>query len=908
MRTSIQRSLVKTTAIGFCAAFGLNAAPTVTAPDRAAAGPRPTPLPAATPLVPAAVPLVTGKFITPLGRQTNVGSFPANMLLSPDGRFVVVTNVGYRQFVSVLSATDGRLVSQIGFGARRTDGSDKREGLYYGLAFGPPSNGPASNGSASGGAVSGGSTSNGVVPNGSVPLYVSRGAEDKVSVLALDANGQLQNTARSLENPSPIPGFLLPRFFAGLALSGDGARLFAANNNANPLEKMRGALSIFDTGGKEATVQVPLPGFPLAVAALTRGPLAGQKVYVSSEQMGVVSVVDPRAGKETRQIATGAQTTALLLDRAGRRLFAANSGSDTLSVIDTATDRVQSTIVLRPPALRGLPGATPLGIALSPDERRAFVALADMNAVAVVDLGANRGAGALLGYLPAGWYPTSVVVSPDGRRLFVANAKGVNERNPNDKPKPGLAERPQYIQNVIEGTVSTIELPAALASLPRLTAQTVTNNRLAAALRGASGFGNPGIEHIIYIIKENRTYDQVLSDLPRGTRDPSLLMFGREVTPNQHALAERFVLLDNFYCCAEVSGDGWNWSTSGMASEYTARNVPYNYAGRGRQYDFEGQNNGVAVELQGIPDVARSPGGYIWDAVGRAGLSYRNYGFFSNIPSPSAPGNQPTKTALLNRSCPDFRPYDMTYADSDAWVTYNAPAPRQMKEYGRFKAPSRFAAWKREFDEYVRSGTLPRFMMVRLPRDHTSGTTPGASSPRAMVADNDYAVGQLVEAVSRSPFWKKTAIFIVEDDAQNGFDHVDAHRSIAFVVSPFVQRATHDSRFYNTDSVLRTMELLMGLPPMTQYDAIAPPLAVFGARPANDAPFQAILPAREIIAQVNAPTAYRAKDSARLLNALVEESAPDEELNDILWHAIKGRHTPKPARRYGLRLTPHPEP
>ncbi len=836
-----------------------------------------------TAVVPQAVPLVTGKLITPQGRQTNVGSFPANLLLSPDGRFVIVTNVGYRQYVSVLSAKTGQLISQVGFNAQRTDDAKKKEGLYYGLAFGP-------------------ATKN------ETTLYAARGAEDKVSVLTLSASGMLQNTGKALSNPSGVShtadtsGTVRAGNVAGIAVT-EGGRLYAANNSANPQNKMRGSLSIIDTRANKTLAQVEMAGYPYAVAALTRGRSTAKKVYVTSEQAGTVSVIDPAAARVTKEITTGTHPVALLLDKTQGRLFVANAGSDTISIVRTDTDRVERTLLLRPNDVRGLPGATPTGLALSPDEKRLYVTLSDMNAVAVVDLPR----GTLAGYIPVGWYPTAVAASRDGKRLFVANAKGINARNPNSRPVvPG--ERSQYIQNIIEGTVSTIDVPDANALRP-LTARVIINNRVAPNLneRAIALLKNPGIEHIIYVIKENRTFDQVLGDLPQGNGDPSLCLFPRAVTPNQHALAERFVLLDNFYCCAEVSADGWNWSTSGMISEYTARNSVYNYAQRGRPYDFEGQNNGVSVDLVDIPDVARAPSGYIWDHVAKAGLSYRNYGFFTVFPSSNSSESKesgPTKKALAGHTDRNFRPYDLTYSDSDAWVIHNAAAPNQLKEYGEYKAPSRFAAWKREFDAYVENNNLPRFQMVRLPRDHTSGTAPGASSPRAMVADNDYAVGQLVETVSKSPYWKKTAIFILEDDAQNGFDHVDAHRSVALVVSPFIRKETRDSRFYNTDSVLRTMELLMGLPPMNQYDAIAAPIAVFGSAAGNDEPFAAILPAKEIVAEVNESRAYRAQDSARLLNPLKEESAPDEELNDILWHALKGKSTPKPVRRYSLRLNP----
>ena len=664
---------------------------------------------------------------------------------------------------------------------------------------------------------------------------------------------------------------------------------------------MRSHLYVLKTDGAAPTT-IDLPGYPFAVAAVTKGIGADKKVFVSSEQRGVVSVVNPQTGTLVRDIPTGTQPIGLTLDRAQARLFVANAGSDTLSVIDTSTDRVTQTLLLRPAGSRGLPGATPTSVALSPDEKHLYVTLGDLNAVAVVDLPGLT----LAGYLPVGWYPTSVVVSPDGKRLFVANAKGVATRNPNAAPLPGLTQRPQYIQNIIEGTVTTLDL--GRQNLKTSTAQVLANSMGRAVPK--TPFKNPGIKHVFYLIKENRTYDQVLGDLPPGDGDSSLTLFGRDVTPNQHALASRFVLLDNFYDCAEVSGDGWNWSTAGMASENTERNVPFNYSGRTRNYDFEGTNNGVAVNLLGIPDAARPPGGYLWDGCAAHGVGFRNYGFFADdleLPRTSAElgttglQNSPTQKALVGKSDADFRFFDTNYADSEAWVQNKlTPAPKQLTEYGVFHDPSRFTAWKREFDAYVKNGTLPPFSMVRFMRDHTGGTTPGASSPRAMVADNDYAVGQMVDTISHSPYWKSSAIVIVEDDAQNGYDHVDAHRSTCYVISPFIAPGTHDSRFYNTDSALRTIERLLGLPPMSRYDALAPPLAVFGPSAAvNDAPYDAVLPPKEILAEVNGRNAYRAQDSARLLNPLHEQSGPDEQLNDILWRSLRPSTTPPP-RHYGL--------
>ncbi len=834
------------------------------------------------------VPLVTGKLITPVGRQIPVGSFPVNMLLSPDGKYVVVTNAGFRQFLSVLSVEDGHVVSQIPVGTSR--GQDKT-GLYYGMAFGTKDL-PGFR----------------LQEKGLWPLFVSRGAEEKVSLFTLSDNGVLTGPEREYSIPSTAPAGKSPFHVAGIGIvpGVDGPILCAANNHTSPYTDMRGEVAFVDTSkpGQIAN-RIKTPGFPFAVAVAGTD-TAKAKAYVSSERDGVVSVVRSGQSKVERDINTGDHPIALLLNKNGDRLYVANAGSDTVSIVDTKTDAVIGTFLLRPDDMRGLPGATPTGLALTPDEKKLYVTLGDMNAVAVVELPKGK----LIGYIPVGWYPTAAVVSPDGKRLFVANAKGVRARNPNDQE---VGKWGRYIENIIEGSVSVIPIPGD-GELKQMTAQTLANNLIAR---------NPDkteiskiedlkskIEHVIYIVKENRTYDQVLGDLPQGNGDRSLCLFPREVTPNQHALAERFALLDNFYCCAEVSADGWDWSTSGMISEYTARNAPYNYSGRGKKYDFEGQNNGVPVDLEGISDVARAPSGYIWDQVAKKGISYRNYGFYLSFEGegdrgpegrPLAINNTPNKRVLVDHTDLDFLQFDMTYADSDAWRIADAACPKQRKAYGRFNAPSRFAEWKREFDNFVRTRTLPRFMMVRMPRDHTSGTTPDLHSPRAMVADNDFAIGQMVEAISASPYWEKTAIFILEDDAQNGFDHVDAHRSIAFVISPYVKAGSVDRRFYNTDSMLRTMGLLLGLPPLCQYDAVASPIAVFGERPENSEQYKAVLPDRKILAEVNQPTAYRAQDSARL-DFRRADSVADEVLTDIVWGSVKGGSAQKPTMRRGLLL------
>lgn len=777
----------------------------------------------------AETPLSTGKLIAPIGDHVDVGSYPVNMILSPDRKFVVVTNSGFRQQISVIDAATGRVVDKVEFG----QGRGSKLGLYYGLAFG----------------------SDGT-------LFASRGAEDKISTFKLSSAGKLE-AGPVLDNKAP-EGSTIPHHVAGVA-EWNGS-LIAVNNQTHKGSNMKGSVSVIDPASNTVKSKITVPGFPFGIAT------ANNKAFVTSERDGVVTAIDPASGA-TRDIRTGQNATAILANRDKTKLYVSNSNSDTLSVIDAKSERVEKTILLRPAELRTLPGCTPLGIALSEDEKTAFVAMADLNAVAVVDLGR----GALRGFLPAGWYPTSVVAV--GKNLFVANAKGIKTQNPNGK---AVGSRGQYIQNIIEGTVSKIDLEPALKDLGRHTETVMDTNR---ADEGdleklEKSFVKPPIEHVIYIVKENRTYDQVLGDMPRGNGDASLCLFPRETTPNQHALAERFVLLDNFHVCAEVSADGWNWSTSGMANEYTSRNSVYNYSGRGRAYDFEGTNNGVVPDTEEVRDVAEAAGGYIWDQAAKQKITFRNYGMFLAFDAGSddkretkfAPDNTPAKKILRDSTDPNFRRYDMAYADSEAWVKHGLqPAPKQMAAFGTEKDPSRLTAWLRDYDRLLKD-KMPKLMLVRLGRDHTSGTSAGANSPRSMVAENDYAVGQIVEAVSKGPLWNKTAIFVLEDDAQAGFDHVDAHRSIAFVISPYTKRNSLDSRFYNTDSVLRTMGLLIGLKPWNQYIGTAVPMNVFDTKIVNGEPYAAILPSQELIAEVNKATDYRSADSDKLFDRFEEES------------------------------------
>ncbi len=811
--------------------------------------------------------LPTGERISPEGRQDFVGSFPCNMVGSPDGRYLVVTDTGFREYLSVIDCKTGAVVSQIG--VRHANWHDhKKLNLYYGLAFAPNAR-----------------------KDGSYRLYVSYGSAGTIGEYALNGRGRISFTGVELQASPQSASH--PIFAAGIAVSGSGRRIYVTNNETTTSKGLPSSLAIMKTTGRRSVTLVPTPGFSYAVTAVTKGPDADQKVYVSSERDGVVSDVYVGSSEPAhivRNIRTGDHPIALLLDARQTHLFVANAASGSVSIINTLNDHVLQTESLR--GRSGLPGVTPTGLALNRAQTRLYVTLADKNAVAVFAISHWRLK--LLGEVPTGWYPTAV--ASVGGRLFIANAKGYQAKRSNGKDQGPSGGWGRYIENILEGTVQVIASPKQV-DLARLSAEVAANNRA----EDDTPLPKTGIKHVIYIIKENRTYDQVLGDIPQGNGDPSLCTFGKMVTPNQHALALRFVLLDNYYCSAEVSTDGWYWCTEGMASEYVERNVPYNYSGRGRFYDFGGVVNGIPVSREGLPDVTEAPGGYLWDDAARSGVSYRNYGFFlqgGNYKDPKTgrvvlADNHPDEPGLVGHTDLNFRRLTFNFADSDAWAKYDCKAPTQRGEYGQYHSNSRVSEWLREFHEFVKHNDLPALEMVRFMRDHTIGTKPGYATPQAMVADNDYAVGRVVQAVSHSPYWKSTAIFVVEDDAQNGYDHVDCHRSTAYVISPYIAQHSIDHHFYTTDSILHTIESLLHMKPMCRYDANAPLIHDFLSQPMNDTPFSAILPRRNIVAALNSSKSYDAKISMNMDFRHADENS-SQLLNAIIWHSIKGAHTPVP--------------
>ncbi|HTD37697.1 MAG TPA: bifunctional YncE family protein/alkaline phosphatase family protein, partial [Candidatus Limnocylindrales bacterium] len=575
----------------------------------------------------------------------------------------------------------------------------------------------------------------------------------------------------------------------------------------------------------------------------------GRTLYVADRGSDTVEAIAANGARHLR-ITVGLHPVALASD--GKRLYAAVSDDDTVAVVDLATNRLVQRARI-PFARSDAVGTSPNALALAGD--RLYVPCGAANAVAVF----RTGAGGLtpLGAIPAGWYPTAVAVDGAHGVLYIANGKGESSHA---NPRYTGRGDTDFIAANLAGSIRRIALPSD-AALARGLAEVRELAQHEKAPANAVVRANGPIRHVIYVIKENRSYDQILGDVAGADGDPSLVMYGDKVTPNQHALAKRFGVFDRFFEDAHISADGHNWSTAAFANDYLEHMWPQNYANRRAFYDFE---DGAEAS---VPHA-----GYLWDDAARHGVSLRNYGEFVTA-GPSAPTPVSSMNRVLNANTDrNFATFDMSVEDM-----------------------ARFTEWKREFDAYESSRTLPALEIVRLPRDHTSGTRAGAVTPSGMIADNDLAVGKLAEAVSHSPDWGSTAIFVVEDDAQNGPDHVDEQRAPFYLISAYAAGGVQHAA-YTQASVLRTIEILLGLSPMSAYDAGATPLtAAFTATP-NLAPFDA-LPAQVDLKAKNAATAYRASESARLDFAHAD-AADEGTLNEILWHDAKGpRATPPP---YGI--------
>ena len=603
-----------------------------------------------------------------------------------------------------------------------------------------------------------------------------------------------------------------------------------------------------------------------------------------------------------------------------------------MAVVSTADGHVERYLETRLPG-QTYGGTYPNALAQSADGKNLYVANASSDAIAVFHVREDNVRAAY--FIPTEWYPTALAIHGD--ELLVATGKG-QSTGPNagweESPRhPGKREHP-YIASMLHGSIARVHLSEAEHDREILTQQVLQSNLMEGrtgeiAFRGGT---NP-IHHVIYVIKENRTYDQVFGDIAAANGDASLVMYGEAITPNQHALARQFGILDNFYDSGEVSGDGHVWSTSAITSDYTEKTWQIVYRSQERSYDYEGYvGDGIPMN-QGIPDVNEPATGYLWGNLARHQLSYRHYGEFvttwwctdiaQNSPaSTGAPTGHPPDCARKEVKPGEDLPAGLgggksPYQFAIPLMAYDVPTKPELKghfdpNYADFKVeyPEQFRAdeFLREFAQFVqarKSGSgeqLPNFVLLRLPNDHTAGTRPGSPTPNASVADNDLALGRVVEAVSNSPYWDDTAIFVLEDDAQNGADHVDAHRSMALVISKYSpgskQQPAVDHHFYTTVNMIHTMEALLGLPPMNNNDAYAPVMAPLFSGEGAQAPFQADYRNRDngMIYQANAPNAPGAKQSAKL-NFSVADAADTNILNAILWHAAKG-NVPMPPPRH----------
>ncbi|HEX7024180.1 MAG TPA: alkaline phosphatase family protein, partial [Gemmatimonadales bacterium] len=529
----------------------------------------------------------------------------------------------------------------------------------------------------------------------------------------------------------------------------------------------------------------------------------------------------------------------------------------------------------------------PNALALSDDGTRLFVAEADNNAVAVFELGAMTagipaaaGEDRLIGRIPAGWYPTALAVSGD--TLLVVNAKGKGT-GPNAKNGPGPERTRGPGGYTLDQIGSTLTISTAARATPaELEARSARVARANNWDRERAPFRYPPFRHVIYIIKENRTYDQVLGDMRQGDGDTSLVYFPQRVSPNHHALAERFGLFDRFFVNAEVSPDGHNWSMAAYTTDYLQKTVPSNYGDRGRSYDYEGTNRGVRTRPG--EDAAEPASGYLWNLAQAKGLSFRNFGEFVVPDDADADGPMPPGYRGL-------KPFLEAHTDS-TYPAYNLRIPDQR----------RADAWLRALREYVAKGEMPALQILRLPNDHTMAARAGALSPRAYVADNDLALGRIVEGLSRSPFWSSTVVFVLEDDAQNGSDHVDSHRSVLLTISAW-NRPGAVHRWVNTTDVLATIEEILGLGQLSQFDYYGRPLRDIWSDRSDPAPYVALVPAQSL-EERNPAAGGPGSEEAAKLDFTFEDIAEEGAFNRSLWLALKGPGIPYPgARRLsGLEL------
>ena len=908
------------------------------------------------------------------GRIGTTNSFPATIAISPNGRYAALLNNGYgtlessdMQSIAVLDMKTNQLTD---FPDKRF-GEDAHQSYFLGLVFG-------SDGKhlyASVGSITDpmGETP-GDTGNGIAVYTFSKGKVTPDRFIAIEPQALSAGRKQAVDLQKTPPGTAIP-YPAGLALVSSGShrnkhghdQLLVADNlsdNVVLLDVASGKiLQRFDL----STNNLVPSSFPYSVLASRDGRRAWCSLWNASQ----VAELDLSQGKVVRwiklkepddPIAPGSHPTAMLLSPDEKLLYVALSNADAVAVISTdnvPTENVSAenastenaralTLLDTTPQSEKFVGTYPSALTESADGKRLFVADSSSNAVAVFDTSALKldvsspKAPTLpaLGFIPTDWYPSALAVQGNDLLIATAKGQGTGPNNSPGKAQEGMRHRDHpYIATLLRGSLARLNIPSTLAKLEQLT-RTVENDNLLHNNPGTIPFasGNNPIKHVIYVIKENRTYDQILGDLKPGNGDPSLTMYGADITPNEHKLAQQFGVLDNFYDSGEVSGDGHLWSTAAITSDYNEKTWQIAYRGKERSYDFQGTVAGEYPLDHNQPDIDDPSTGFLWDNLARHGVSYRDYGEYVNarwcnkIPKASSPkqGTPSQQEAACDRTYVEKG----DTLDSNVGDPHGSPSPwpwpvplfegvkatkAVLREhfdplYPDFNTdyPDQLRAdeFLNEFAAYARARAanegpefeLPAFVLLYFPDDHTGGTRPDKPRPQASVADNDLAVGRLVDAVSNSPYWDDTAIFILEDDAQNGADHVDAHRSTAFIISKYspgsIADPYLDHGFYTTVNLIHTMEMLLGLPPMNQNDAYAPVMGSMfsgkGAQPSFQADYRNVK--NGLIYETNKRDAPGARESAKM-----DFSRPDAagatRLNKVLWRDQKG-DTPVPAPRH----------
>ncbi|HEY1807343.1 MAG TPA: bifunctional YncE family protein/alkaline phosphatase family protein [Acidobacteriaceae bacterium] len=882
------------------------------------------------------------------GNPQRLNSLPLSAAWSPDHRYLALVNAGfgtvesdYEQSIAILDTSTGKL----------TDYPDARTGmtahqtLYSGIAF-----------SADGSELYA-SLDSLSAPEGGQPgetgnaVAVYRFTGDRltperlipVPLRTLSGDQKQQHEAMDLPENNAIPA---PSGLA-VAKGEDGAeQLLVADeysDDALLLDAKSGKLETrFDLS---AGPTIPTT-YPIAVVASSDG----ERAWVALWNGSAVAELDLRSGKVKQRLALlpplrptdpSSHPIAMALSADGAKLYVALANRDSVAVVQVngAKMKIANLLDARLPG-QAFFGAEPNALALSDDGKTLYTADAGSDAVAVFDLQRANTLRVPIGFIPTEWYPTTLALK--GEHLYVATGKGEGT-GPNAAPQPEapspqgetnrLEQRPHtYIASMLHGSLATIDLNETRSNYRELTTEVLKSNLMYAAQKQIEfrGGGNP-IHHVIYIIRENRTYDQLLGDLGVGDGDPSLTMYGESITPNLHALAKQFGVLDNFYDSGEVSGDGHVWSTAGITSDYTERTWQQAYRGHERVYDFEGVVEGGYPLLEGIPDIDEPFSGYLWTDFARNHKTYYHFGEFISsqfctdqaTPDQGKPEDQKLPEVAGTPEGKHFCEHPFIHKGDPIPANYgggNSPYPWKIPLIYRNVATKReleghfdplYPDFELDFPDQLRMNeflvhfnqwvadrkqghdTMPQFVMLRLPNDHTAGTTPGMPTPQASVADNDLAVGRAVDAVSHSPYWDDTAFFILEDDAQDGADHVDAHRSIALVVSKYAPhngKPFVDHNFYTTVSTLHTMLKLLDAPPMSTNDALAPLMAPEFTGAGNQPAFNADYRNQKngMIYTANLPEAVGAKESAKM-DFSHEDKAPVVKLNVILWKEAMGK-------------------